>query len=94
MSQPHKQASLRLPFGDDVDTLVLCINETHIRNVQEAFQLKARYQCFGDALMGHRFRRIIVFRPQYQSRLQAVIMQDYLNALRTKLELGGKIIIV
>lgn len=49
------------PFGEDVDTLVVCHDDLHRKTVIEAFGLKARYVLWKTALMGNQYNKLIYF---------------------------------
>lgn len=46
-------------------TLVVCRSSVHASRVREAFGLDADYISYGDALMGQRYDRIILFAPPH-----------------------------
>lgn len=50
------------PFGEeDASTLIICHGETHRKLVIRALSIKGHYVLWGQALMGRRYNKIIVF---------------------------------
>ena len=92
MSDHHPTRSL--PFGRDVDILILCKDEVHRRAASEALRIPARYEMFASALTGYRFNKIIVLLggtgPWSEIEIELIgrmIREDYPTHLRP----GGKI---
>lgn len=80
------------PYGRDVTTLVVCINELHRKYVTEAFELKAKYIIWGDATMGSRYDKVIAFRPPMYMTSS---YDDYIEtSLKTTLGPDGKFFLV
>lgn len=54
------------PFGDNVGTLVVCINRQQRKEVQQAFKLPAKYIIPGAIASGmNRYDKIIIFTPHF-----------------------------
>ena len=95
MSDYHPTRAL--PFGRDVDTLILCRNDDHRRRVTAALQIPARYELIYSALTGYRFKKIIVVGCRPESDVEAEAFRRLLTEdLPTKLDVGchGEIYVI
>lgn len=83
--------TLSYPFGRDVNTLVVCMNEDHRRHAIKNCGIKARYETIGSALCGCRYNHVVVLRTDqpFSDVERRIIRED----LPTKLSLGGKLYI-
>lgn len=84
-----------MPFGRDVDTLVLCKSDDHLGKVVQALGMKAQYEIWSCSLMGSRFKKIIWLAGFGDSASEhATIARMIREYLPTKLEPGGVIIVL
>lgn len=80
------------PFGfEQGDPVIVCMNEAHMREVQNAFRMKAYYCLRGSAVTGHRFSHAIVFHQGHISAPEADHYNRWLTELSCHLDVGGKI---
>lgn len=89
--------TIEYPFGRDVDTLVICVNEAHARKIFRAFRMKARYTWGRMPMLGHRYKKIIVFMEvaRYSSPEEQRAYEHYWREqVETKLERDGEIIYI
>ena len=84
-----------LPFGRDVDTLVLCKNYRHLNEVAKAFGLKARYEVWTSTLLGHRFKKIIWIAGRGDSETESAVIEAVIReVLPTKLYPDGELFVL
>lgn len=80
--------------------LIVCHNQEHISKVREAFEIDATYTTPQGALAGSRFKKIVVFRPEFHGHLahsESLRFNEWVNEyLPLKLQYGceGNIIFV
>lgn len=87
--------TISLPFGRDIDTMILCRDDDQRRNAIRALAIPARYELIGSALCGHRFSRIIVIAGEPKSATEAAMYERILKEdLPTKLAIGGDLIVL
>jgi len=100
LDDPHKPRTpdyytRNLPFGRDVDTLVLCKNYRHLNEVVKAFGLKARYDLWTSMLLGHRFKKIIWLAGHGDSETEAAVIEAVIREiLPTKLKPDGELFVL
>jgi hypothetical protein len=95
MPVTKRNITRQFPFGEDVDTLIICCSPIHRDTVVKAFQVKAMYDLPFSSMTGRRFKRIIVFSRPFISHTEAQAFARWVNeSLRLKLEPGGELHIV
>lgn len=58
-------ADERYPFGEEVDTIVVCRNAEHRKRVINTFRIPAFYILYGESTAGFQADKIIFFDPNY-----------------------------
>jgi hypothetical protein len=85
----NQHPTLSLPFGRDVDTLILCKNDDQRRRAIKALGIPARYELIYSVLTGYRFKKIIVLGCRPESETETLNFNRLLKEdLPTKLEVG------
>lgn len=82
------------PFGfDQGDPLIVCINDVHMKQVQDAFQIKAYYCIHGASICGRRHDKAIIFNlpPDASKAHIANVLRWIKESVHTSLTPGGKI---
>lgn len=84
---------LHTPFGfDQGDPLIICRNEVHMLNVQEAFRIKGYYCGRGAFIGGRRHSKIIVFDQGPLSDCERIAFERWLReAVVCKLDKEGRV---
>lgn len=86
-----------LPFGADVDTMIVCMNDEQRRRAIEALGMQARYELIDSVLIGYRFNKIIVLLggtgPWSETEAENIglIIKE---KLPTHLDIGGKLYVI
>jgi hypothetical protein len=92
---PEPHPTRNLPFGRDVDTLVLCKNYDQLDLAVKALGLKARYDVWSGTLLGSRFNKIIWIAGRGESETESAVMEAVMReVLPTKLHLDGKLFVL
>lgn len=86
--------TLEYPLGRDVNTLILCRDEQHMRDMIEALQIKARYMCACPTIGGRTYARIIVFDRKWNNVEDLYKWAEYVSYLHTMLNLEGKLYLI
>lgn len=88
--------TLEFPYSEDPKELIVCRDQTQIRQIQKAFRWDAQYTTWFASVCGNRYNRIIIFRPnQFNSQIEKEAFERELHeSWLTRLFPKGEVVFI